>query len=95
MKTINFPYLAAVLGVICLLIVMLGGATDTDGNTALPLLTLLIINECAFFLTAAGSFIGIKQIHAASFNAFYFTTTLLCILLTVQFILLGFKLWPL
>jgi hypothetical protein len=95
MKTINFPYLAAVLGVICLIIVMRGSATDADGNTALPLLTLLIINECAFFMAAAGSFIGIKQTHADGFKAFYFITTLLCILLTVQFILLGFKLWPL
>jgi hypothetical protein len=95
MKTINMPYLAAALGVILLLVVMRGSVTDADGNTALPLLTLLIFNECAFFLTAAGSFIGIRQILAKGFKAFYSITTLLCILLTVQFILLGFKLWPL
>lgn len=95
MKTINFPYIAVVLGLIILLMVIRGSETDADGITALPLLTLLIINECAFFLTAAGSFIGIKHLLATGFKAFYAATTLLCILLTIQFILLGIKLWPL
>lgn len=95
MKTINFPYIAVVLGFLLLLIVMRGSETDADGVTALPLLTLLIINECAFFLTAAGSFIGIKHLRTIGFQAFYSATTVLCVLLTIQFILLGIKLWPL
>ena len=99
MKTINFPYLALGLGLLLLLIVTKGSEIDSDGATVLPLLTLLIINECAFFLTAAGAFIGIKQIksigYKISIKSLYMLTTVLCILLTVQFLLLGIKLWPL
>ena len=99
MKTINFPYLALALGLFLLMVVTLGSETDSEGITALPLLTLLIVNECAFFLTLAGSFIGVKYLKSIDFklrlNPLYTITTVLCILLTIQFILLGIKLWPL
>ena len=99
MKTINFPYIALALGLLLLLVVTRGSETDTEGFTILPLLTLLIVNECAFFLTAAGSFIGLKQLNSSGFNfrknPLYFMTTVICILLTIQFTLLGFELWPL
>jgi hypothetical protein len=99
MKTINFPYLALALGLFLLMVVTMGSETDSEGITALPLLTLLIVNECAFFLTLAGSFIGVKYLKSIDFklrlNPLYTITTVLCILLTIQFILLGIKLWPL
>ena len=99
MKTINFPYLALALGLLLLLIVTRGSETDAEGFTALPLLTLLIVNECAFFLTAAGTFIGLKHLYSSEFkfrkNPLYFMTTVICILLTIQFTLLGIELWPL
>jgi hypothetical protein len=95
MKTFNFPFIAVALGLLLLLIVIRGSETDMDGVTTLPLLTLLIINECAFFLTAAGAVIGINHIRTIGFKVFYSATTLLCILLTIQFVLLGVKLWPL
>ncbi len=98
MKTINFPYIAAALGLFLLLVVTKGSENGSDGVTALPLLTLLIINECAFFLTLAGTYIGLKNIRCNDFNSrlkiFYAITTALCILLTIQFILLGIDLWP-
>jgi hypothetical protein len=99
MKTINFPYIALALGLFLTLVITKGSEMDSAGVTALPLLTLLIINECAFFLTAAGAFIGVKHLKSIAFkisiNALYTITTVLCILLTIQFILLGIKLWPL
>lgn len=99
MKTINFPYLALALGLFLTLVISRGSQPGVDGDLALPLLTLLIINECAFFLCLAGAFIGIKQLKATGFQLkqqpLYTMTTILCILLTVQFTLLGFKLWPL
>jgi len=99
MKTYNFPYLALALGLFLLLIVTRGSELDADGITALPLLTLLIINECAFFLTAAGIFIGLKQLKMTGFkltqNPLYTMTVTLCILLAIQFTLLGINLWPL
>jgi len=99
MKTVDFPYIATGLGLLLLLVVTKGREIDSSGETVLPLLTLLIINECAFFLTAAGAFIGLKHIYSIGFKisirSFYTLTTVLCILLTLQFILLGIKLWPL
>jgi len=99
MKVINFPYIALALGLFLSLLITKGGEIDSNGETLLPLLTLLIINECAFFLTLAGTVIGIKQLKSLNFNVrenlFYTITITICILLTIQFILLGVKLWPL
>ncbi len=99
MKTINFPYLAMALGLFLMALVIRGSELDSQGQTALPLLTLLIANECAFFLVIAGSYIGLKQLKSINFNVrlkpLYSITTLVCILLTIQFTLLGLKLWPL
>jgi hypothetical protein len=98
-KPINFPYLALASGVFLLLVVTIGNETDAEGFTALPLLTLLIFNEGAFLLTAVGSYIGLKQLYSIGFNfgknPLYFMTTVICILLTIQFVILGIKLWPL
>ena len=99
MKTINFPYLAMALSLFLLMVITRGSQTGSDGETALPLLTLLIINECAFFLSLAGAFIGLRYLKSIDFRIklkpLYSITTLLCILLTIQFTLLGLKLWPL
>lgn len=99
MKTVNFPYVALGLGLFLLLVVNRGSQLNSDGEMALPLLTLLIANECAFFLTAVGSFIGIRHLKSINFNfrqkPLYTMTTVLCVLLTIQFILLGIALWPL
>ncbi len=99
MKTVNFPYLALALGLLLLLIVIKGSEITSDGTTALPLLTLLIINECAFLLNAVAAFIGIRYLQSIRYNfslkPLYTMTTILCALLTVQFTLLGIKLWPL
>ena len=99
MKTVNFPYLALALGLFLLLIIIKGSELDADGVAALPLLTLLIVNECAFILTAAGIFIGLKHLKTIGFkltqNPLYTMTVILCILLAIQFTLLGINLWPL
>ena len=98
MKTVNFPYIALALGLFLLMVVTKGSEVTSEGITALPLLTLLIANECAFILTAIGSFIGFMQLKKTSFkvtlNPLYAMTTILCILLTIQFTLLGINLWP-
>lgn len=99
MKTINFPYLALALCLFLLMVINRGSQAGADGDTALPLLTLLIINECAFFLALAGTFIGTKYLSSINFKfslkPLYSITTIICALLTIQFALLGIKLWPL
>ncbi len=103
MKTINLPYLSLALCLFLTLVITKGSEIDSNGETLLPLLTLLIINECAFFLAAAGAFIGVRQLkgngHSLGFNfrknSLYTITTIICLLLSIQFMLLGIKLWPL
>ncbi len=98
MKTVNFPYIALALGLFLMMVVLKGSEVTSEGVTALPLLTLLIANECAFILTAIGAFIGIRQLKSINYkltqNPLYTMTTILCILLTIQFTLLGINLWP-
>ena len=69
MKTYNYPYLALGLGLLLLVIIMKGSETDAEGMTLLPLLTLLIINECAFILTAAAVYIGAQLSELSYKNA--------------------------
>jgi len=95
MKTINFPYLALGLAATILLIVIRGGQLDAQGNTTLPLLTLLVMSEFAFFVTAIASYIGIKHLFAAGFKLLYAVTTLLCLVLSLRFLYMGVMLWPL
>ena len=95
MKTINFPYIAAALGVMLMLVVMRGSVLADDGQTALPLLTLLVVSEFCFFVNAIAVYIGIKHIIATGFQAFYTAITLLCAILAVRFLFLGIALWPL
>ena len=95
MKTINFPYIAAALGLLLLTVVMKGSGLDASGDTTMPLLTLLVVSEFCFFVNAIAVYIGIKQIKAVGFQAVYTITTLLCALLAARFLYLGIALWPL
>lgn len=95
MKKINFPYIAFGIGVLLMLFVLKGSEVDAGGETIIPLLTLLVFNECAFFLTAVGTYIGASNYRQVENRLFYLVTTALCGLLAVLFLLLGIKLWPL
>ena len=95
MKSSNFPYIASGLGLFLLLVVMKGSEPASDGATALPLLTLLIISEFSFIVTAVGAYIGLKHIRSVGIKPTYMIITVVCILLSVRFMLLGIELWPL
>ncbi len=95
MKTINFPYIALALSACLLLLILKGSQLSSDGHTQIPLLTLLVVNEFSFFVTAIGAYIGIKQCLATSFKSSYALVSVLCLILSVGFMLLGIKLWPL
>jgi len=94
MQKIHFPYLALPLALVFLLIITIGSEISAVGITRIPLLSLLIMNEFAFFITAAATYIGIKHIQNTGFQTLYGGTTILCFVLTISFIFLGLKLWP-
>ena len=94
MKKIYFPYIAVVLGLILMGIVIFGSTVGEDGARAVPLLSLLVINEFGFFSSIAGVYVGVQHLRATGFKLAYALATLLCIALTIQFTLLGMQLWP-
>lgn len=95
MKLTALPYLAVGIGVPMMLVIIKGSQEGGDGSTLIPLLTLLVVSEFAFFVTAIGAFIGFRQIRAVGIQPLYALMTALCVLLAIGFMWLGVKLWPL
>ncbi len=95
MKKITFPYIAFGLGIFLTLVVWQGSAIGADGSTRIPLLTLLVVCEFAFFVTAAGTYIGIRHFKAVQIKPVYAIVTGVCCLMAVRFMILGVELWPL
>ncbi len=94
MKKEHFPFIASALGLFLMLLVVKGSEVREDGITLIPLLTLLIVSEFAFFVNAIGAYIGIKQTMAIGVKPVYGLVTLLCIILTIFFLWMGITLWP-
>jgi len=94
MKKIYFPYIAVALGLTLMPIIVLGNTVAADGVRAVPLLSLLVMNEFAFFACIAGVYIGIQRLREVGFTLVYGLATMLCVALTVQFTVLGMQLWP-
>jgi len=95
MKATHFPYIALALSAFLLLLVLKGSELNSDGTTLLPLLTLLVVSEFSFFVTAIATYIGLKNISSFGYKSIYSLATLLCLLLSIRFMLLGIELWPL
>lgn len=95
MKRINFPYIALGFGLFLMLVAIKGGETGNDGGTIMPLLSLLVISEFAFFATAIGGYTGIKHMLSVGIKPLYAAVTVFCILLSIRFIWLGMGFWPL
>jgi len=95
MKTINFPYIALSLCSILLLLVLRGRHIGPDGATEIPLLTLLVVSEFSFIVTAIGAYIGFKECRSKGIVSIYTLATVSCLLLSIYFMLLGIDLWPL
>ena len=94
MKNLNFPFIAAGLGLFLLIVVFKGKETGSDGATLMPLLTLLAINEIAFILAAIGVYLGIKRIRLEGFKPLNLSMVVLCALLAIAFSVLGIDLFP-
>ena len=90
----RFPFIAAGLGLLFMLVVMQGSELRGDGSTVLPLFTLLAISEVAFFITAIGAYLGVRHLLSAGVKPLYTIVALVCALLAVRFLFLGIALWP-
>lgn len=95
MKTIHFPYIATSLGLILMLVIIKGRVLGADGETIMPLLTLLVVSEFCFFVNAIGFYIGVKHLKTIGLQPLYTVTTILCAILALRFLYTGIELWPL
>ena len=90
----KFPFIAALIGFILTVIVMKGSGLQADGQTFIPLLTLLLVSEFGAIVTAIGVFLGIKQFLATKKITVNTGVALACAMLSIHFIVLGLQLWP-
>jgi hypothetical protein len=94
MANVSFPWLALGMGLLVAVGLLTSGVLSPDGDYALPLLTLLIVNEFGFFVTAIGAGVGINMILKDGMQ-----TTLLMVIIgdavmAAGFLYLAIKLWP-
>jgi len=94
MKIQAFPWLALSLGLLIMVLLLGAGALQPVSDQALPLLTLLIVDEFGFFLTGIGAWIGVRSLRTDGMRASLLITSVACVLLSAGFLLLGVRLWP-
>ncbi|MDQ6997610.1 MAG: hypothetical protein Q9M17_02740 [Mariprofundus sp.] len=95
MQMIYFPFVALPLGLVFFIVVSMGQQVDAEGVRALPLLTLLVLSEFAFFATGIGAYIGFKQTQQVGFQPVYVMVSILCAVSSLFFMFQGINLWPL
>lgn len=94
MKPQAFPWIALSLGLLVMVVLLGSGALRPAEEHALPLLTLLIVNEFGFFLCAIGAGVGIKYLLNGGLRAGLLVTVIGCSVLAAGFAYLGIRLWP-
>ena len=94
MKKANFPFIALALGLFLMSILYKTGATDPDTELVLPLLTVLIISEFGFIVSAIAVYMGGQTLVKNGFEIVTAVVTLLCGMLAVEFMLTGIRHWP-
>lgn len=90
----NFPFIALALGLFLMGILFKTGAADPDTELVLPLLTVLIISEFGFIVTAIAVFLGGQTLLKNGFDIVLAIVTLICGMLAVEFMLVGIRHWP-
>lgn len=93
MKTEAFTWIALGLGLAIAMVALPASTPDAAGNTALPLLTLLFLNEFGFILTAIGAALGIRRLRASGLRFALLAAVTGCVVLAILFAWLGLSLW--
>lgn len=87
-KTI-FPRIALTLGGVIVAVIYIFGIRDD----ALPLLTMLLLNEFGFILTAIGSVLGTHLLVTQKFIFERLLVTVACAFLAMNFLWFGVSVW--
>jgi hypothetical protein len=89
-----FAWLALGIGLLSAMVLLGSGATRSDGEYALPLLTLLIVSEFAFIVTAIGAVTGVRTLIGQRFQPGVLFAVAGCSALAVGFLWLIIRIWP-
>ena len=94
MTNLSFPWLALGLGLLVAVGLVVSGVFSPEGSYKLPLLTMLIVNEFGFFVTAIGAGLGINALLKQGANSVLAGVVIADGLLAGMFLYLGIQLWP-
>jgi hypothetical protein len=89
-----FSWMALGVGLLIALLLLKTGALAPEAARSLPLLTLLIVAEFGFFLTAIGAGLAIRHLLAQGFDVALSIALAGCVALAGGFLWLGLRLWP-
>ncbi len=94
MTNFTYPQLAFGMGLLVAVGLLKSGALGPAEGYDLPMLTMLIVNEFGFFVTAIGAGVGINAMmgkRVSPSGLFFVITNAIMALL---FLYLGIRLWP-
>lgn len=95
MKNKPFSLIAVVLGLPLMVLLINTAPEFAGGEPKLPLLTMLIVSEFGFVVTAIGAFTAVKTILNTGMNQFILAGAIVCAGLSIKFMLIGISYWPL
>jgi len=88
----KFPYLAAGIGFIIVIILLQAGAGGSELKTGFPLLTLLFLCEFGFFMTVAGA-IHSGFLYSSKRKQGLLIILIVCVILFIYFLFTGIDIW--
>lgn len=94
MGKLTFPWLAMGMGLMVAVGLVASGVLSPDANYDLPLLTMMIVNEFGFFVTAIGAGIGINVLLKDGMQPTLLMVTIACGVMAAGFLFLAIRLWP-
>ena len=94
MGKLNFSWLALGLGLMVAVGLLASGALSPEADYDLPLLTMLIVNEFGFFVTAIGAGVGINTLLRDGVQSTLLMVIIACAVMAAGFLYLAIKLWP-
>lgn len=94
MTNLKYPQLALGMGLLVAIGLLKSGALGSAEGYALPMLTMLIVNEFGFFVTAIGAGVGINTMMGKGATTGMLIVSVCCALLAALFLYLGIKIWP-
>ena len=89
----KFPFIAAGVAIVFVLILHLSGATSDAAGFKMPLLMMLLMSELGAIVSALGAYFGFMIWKDKRGNGVLLMTSGACVLLCVALAMIGFALW--